>query len=60
MGVHSYFGSRLTNRPHTTPNYGLGKYKFEVDYYRQIYFSSEKVAHIRKTGNIRSRSNVFF
>ena len=26
------FNIRLTNIPHTTPNYGPGKYKFEVNY----------------------------
>ena len=34
--------------PHATPKYGPGRYKFEVDYYRQTYCSPEKVAHIRK------------
>ena len=48
MGVNSYFGPRQTNIPHTTPKYGPVKSKFEFDYYRQIYCSPEKVAHIRK------------
>ena len=34
MGVNTYFGPRRNNIPHTTPNYGPGKSKFEVDYYR--------------------------
>ena len=33
MGVNDYFGPRRTNIPHTTPNYGPEKSKFEVDYY---------------------------
>ena len=48
MVVNAYFDPRRTNRPHETSNYGPGKYKFEVDYYRQTYFSPEKLAHIRK------------
>ena len=32
MGVNAYFGPRITNIPHETPNYGPGKYKFEIDY----------------------------
>ena len=39
MGVNAYFGPKRTNRPHKTPNYGYGKYNFEVDYYRYTYFS---------------------
>ena len=34
--------------PHAAPNYRSGKYKFEVDYYRNSYCSPEKVFHIRK------------
>ena len=34
MGVNTYFGPRRNNIPHTTPNCGPGKSKFEVDYYR--------------------------
>ena len=30
MGIVDYYGHRQTNRPHATPNYGRGKYKFEV------------------------------
>ena len=48
MGVNDYFSPFGIDRPHATPNYGPGKYKFEVDYYRQAYYSTEKVAHIRK------------
>ena len=49
MGVKDYFGRWWTNRPHATPNYWPGKYKFEVDYYRQTYCSPEKLPCIRKT-----------
>ena len=34
MGVNDYFGSIRTNITHAEPNYGPGKSKFEVDYYR--------------------------
>ena len=60
MGVNDYFGPRWTNRPNATPNYGPELYKFEVNHYRQKYCSTEKVAHIRKTGKISSRGNPFF
>ena len=42
MGANDYFGPIRNNRPHATPNYNTGKYKFEVDYYRQIYCSPKK------------------
>ena len=45
MGLNNYFGPRIKNRPHASPNYGPGKSKFEVDYYRQT-FVSWKMAHI--------------
>ena len=48
MGVNAYFGPRRTNRPHKTPNYVPGIYKFEVDYHRHIYCSPEKLSRIRK------------
>ena len=48
MGVNDYFDSRKQRRLHATSNYGPGKYRFEVIYYRQIYCSPEKKAHIRK------------
>ena len=48
MGVNIYFCPRQKNRPHSTPNYGPVKSKFEVDYYRQIYCSPERIDHIRK------------
>ena len=32
MGVNDYFVLILTNKPHVTPNYGSGKYSFEIDY----------------------------
>ena len=35
MLVNAYFGPRRTNIPHTAPNYGPGKSKFEVDHHRQ-------------------------
>ena len=34
MGLNTNFFPIRTNRPHDTPNYGPGKYKFEIDYYR--------------------------
>ena len=48
MGSNYYFVPRQTNISHSTPNYGPRKYNFEVDYYRQIYCSPEKLSHIRK------------
>ena len=48
MRVNAYYGPRQTNRPHATPNYRHEKSNFEVDYYRQIYFSPEELAHTRK------------
>ena len=39
MEVNAYFGPRRKNRPHGTPNYGPGKYKYEVDYCRQRHCS---------------------
>ena len=61
MGVNAYFGFRIKNIPHSTPNYGLGKSKFEIDYCRQTYCFPEKMPCIQRTfGKIRSRSNVFF
>ena len=47
MGVNSYFVPRRTNRPHATPNYGPGKSKFDIDYYRQTDYPPEKLAHIK-------------
>ena len=37
MGVNAYFVPRKTNITHATPNYGPGKYMFNIDNYRQIY-----------------------
>ena len=34
MGVNTYFGPRITNRPHADPNYAHGQSKFEHDNYR--------------------------
>ena len=45
--VNAYFGPIWKNIPHVTPNYGPGKTKFEVDFYRQKYCSPKKLAHIR-------------
>ena len=42
IGVNYYFGPRRTNITHATPNYGPGKSKFEVEYYRQKYFLQKK------------------
>ena len=47
-GVNEYFGPRQKYRPHATPNFGPGKFNFEVDYYRQTYCSPIKLAHTRK------------
>ena len=44
IGLNAYFGPKWTNIPHETAKYGPGKSKFEVIYYRQTYFSPEKVA----------------
>ena len=38
MGVNDYVGTRITNRPHGTLNYGPGKLNFDIDYYRQNFF----------------------
>ena len=48
MKVNDYFGPRLTDRLHATPNYGPETSNFEVDYYRPTYFSPETLYHIRK------------
>ena len=53
MGVNTYFGPRRTSRTHATPNYRPVTSESEVDYYRQTYFSSETIFHIRK---IRGKS----
>ena len=37
MGVNSYFGPIIINRPHATPKYEPGKSKFDNDYYGQKY-----------------------
>ena len=61
MGVDAYFGPICKNRPHTSPNYGHGKSKFEVDYYIQTYCFQGTVSHNRnKNEKNRSRSNVLF
>ena len=48
MGVKAYFGPRITKIPHGTPNYEPDIWKFEIDYYRQTYFFTEKLSHIRE------------
>ena len=48
MGVNYYFGPIRTNRPHASPNYETGQPKFEIDYYRQKYFSPENDSYMRK------------
>ena len=60
MGVNDYFVPRRTNRPHATPNYGPVKSKFEVGYYRQTYFSPEKLLILEKNDKRSSRGNVLF
>ena len=37
MVFNDYFGHRRTNIPQETPNYGPGRSKFEIYYYRQTY-----------------------
>ena len=59
-GVDDYFGTRSTNIPHATPNYEPEKSKFDVNYYRKTYFSSEILTRIRKNWKNRSGSNVLF
>ena len=39
MVVNAHFCTRQTNGPHETPEYGPIKFKFEVDYYIETYFS---------------------
>ena len=41
MGVNDYVGTRITNRPHGTLNYGPGKLNFDIDYYRQNFFQKK-------------------
>ena len=41
--ANDYFGPIRTNIPHETPNYGPGKSKFEIDYYRWIYSFQKNV-----------------
>ena len=48
MGVNDDFDPRRKYIPHAKPNYGPGKYNFEVDYYRQTYFSPESVNSSQK------------
>ena len=37
MVVNDYFGPRVTNIPHATPNYEPDKSTVEIDYYMQTY-----------------------
>ena len=46
--MNKYFGSRRTNRPHETPNYGPGKCKLDIYYHRNTYCYPEKLAHIQR------------
>ena len=48
MGVNQYFGPRKNHRPHATPNYGPGKSRHEVNYYRQTYFSPKTLTTSEK------------
>ena len=50
MEVNDYLCTMRTNEEHAKPNYGPGKYKFEIGYYIQTYYSPEKLAQMRKTG----------
>ena len=53
MGVNDYFGPIKTNRPYETPNYGPGKSKFGIYYYRQTYCFPENGSYTRKLGKVR-------
>ena len=46
MGLKYCFGPRRINIPHATPDYGPGKSKFDIDYYRQTYFPPGKLTRI--------------
>ena len=58
MGVNYYFCFRRTNIPHAAHNYGPGKSKYAIDYYRQTYCFPEKLSYARNVGMIWSRSNA--
>ena len=60
MEVDDYFGPRILYVPHESPNYIPGKYKSEIYYYRQNFFSRKTGSYTRIIVNIRSRSNVLF
>ena len=44
MVVNAYYCPRITNKPHENTNYGYGKSKFEIDYYRHTYGFIQKMA----------------
>ena len=46
MRVNAYFGPRRTNIPHATPNYGPGKSRFGIDYYKKMYFFHKTISYI--------------
>ena len=47
MGLNPYFFPIRTNIPHPATNYGSGKSKFEINYYRHTYSFPKNLDHIR-------------
>ena len=45
MVVNAYGGPIIKNRPHAKHNYGPGKSRFEIDYYRQTFFQKTWVVY---------------
>ena len=48
LGENAYFGPIRTDIPHATPNYGPGKSKFEMDYYRQTFVFQKNGSYTMK------------
>ena len=46
--------------PHATQIYGPEKSKYKVDYCRQTYFPTKKVAHIQKKLEISGQEVVYY